>query len=446
MPRRPTWRISAAGLLGLTLLVLAGNRLGAQGQLASMKDLTDEHFKVYIRFGNLVSGQAQPNAGDKEVMEKETKYLILRFHAGKPDEVQKFQRDFRDVVTRAVNLPKDRNNSEFLREVGPVLAARFKEVLDLPFNANKHPIVNVAPLLADAARLKSPALGDYLADVVASKDGHDVIKLFAARGLREFFPAACVSEIDEPLEMKKLQRKQTDLKRVNALVGFIERKVPDGMSQPEADGWRYLRREALASLAQAQVPAVYVSKGKPIEGPVAPLLLRVLAKNMTPEPGLGERLEAAIGICGVKFNEKFRPLTEYNPEPGLYLVGRFLVDFANEYNKDTPNIRVKRAPLLPWRIESRRLELAVKDFANHAKGSAIEKLARELESLAQPVLKVTGEGRGNQPDKLPALRQFANTLRPKMPPDAKGVPLFKTIKGPEIVLDPPAAAEPEEKE
>jgi hypothetical protein len=446
MLRRPTWRLAAAGLLGLSLLVLAGSRLGAQSQLASMKDLTDEHFKVYIRFGNLVSGQAQPNASDKEVMEKETKYLIHRFHAGRPDDLHKYHKDFEAFVTRAVNLPKDRNNSEFIREVGPVLAARFKEVLDLPFNANKHPIVNVAPLLADAARLKSPALGDYLADVVASKDRHDVIKLFAARGLREFFPAACVTEFDEPLEAKKLQRKQIDLKRVNALVGFIDRKVPDGMSQPEADGWRYLRREALGSLAQAQVPAVYVSKGKPIEGPVAPVLLRVLSKNMTPEPGLGERIEAAIGVCGVKFNEKYRPVSEYNPEPGLYLVGRFLVDFANEYNKDRPNIRVKRAPLMPWKIESRRLELALKDFANHAKGSAIEKQARELESLAQPVLKVMSAGRGDEAIQLPALRQFALTLRPKMAPDAKGVPLFKTITGHDVPLDPPAAVEPEEKQ
>jgi hypothetical protein len=426
-------------LLGFSLVVLAGARLAAQGQFASMTDLKSGHSKSYLRIDSLASGRAQPTKEDEEAMKLEAQYFIHRFHAGRPDEMHQFQKDFAAFVFRATKgLPKDRNNSEFVNRFSPILVEQFKALLDLPFNANKHPILNVAPLLPEAAKFRNPAVGAYLSDLLAAKDKHDAIKLFAVRGMREFFPADILTEIDEPLKPAAVQRKKTDLRYVEGLLAFIERPVPANLSLEEKDGIRYLRREALASLARAQVPALYVSKGKPLEGPIAPVFLKVLARNVNPEPNLRERLEAAIGVCQIKLQGRFKnPITEYQPEPGLYLVGRFLDDFAGEYNKDTPNVRTKKPALLPWRIESKRLELAVRDLVSNAKGSTIEKQAKELETQVQPMLRVMSTGKGDPVNRIPDLNRFVGALKPKLPsPDSTRVSLFKSIPGAEIDLEP----------
>ena len=69
----------------------------------------------------------------------------------------------------------------------------------------------------------------------------------------------------------------------------------------ELEALRYLRREAVISLAHAGVPAVSAIKSSgAVKGPVAYELLRVLVKGKgayNPSPSLSERVEAALGLC-----------------------------------------------------------------------------------------------------------------------------------------------------
>src|SRR5262249_9230220 len=135
-----------------------------------------------------------------------------------------------------------------------------------------------------------------------AKAKHDVIKMYAAHGLREYFPVAPLVEAED-IPDAQLRRKEKEVKYVDALIKFIERKPADKLTEPEQNAVRFLRREAIESLAQAQAPMVML--GKDVEGPIAPTLLKVLAPNsgLDPAPGLAERIEAAIGICELKYSK-----------------------------------------------------------------------------------------------------------------------------------------------
>src|SRR4051812_16746023 len=103
MLRRPTRRTAA--LVGFGALFLAAARLAAQGQLASMADLKAGHNESSLRVNNLASGIAQPTSADQGPMDKEAKYFVHRFHAGKPDEMHQFQKEFEAFIFRTTNLP-----------------------------------------------------------------------------------------------------------------------------------------------------------------------------------------------------------------------------------------------------------------------------------------------------------------------------------------------------
>lgn len=430
MSRFVSWRRLGLALLGLAFAV---GPASAQ-QLASMNDLQTGHSRSMLKMSRLMSGQEQPGAKDEEVFKDEARYYVLRLAAGQPQDVPRFQTEFMGFITR-VKSPNNKNNQAFLNKFSAALMGAFKEVLDQDFNGRKHTVINVAALLPESAKLGTDPIGDYLAGLVKDKNKHDVVKLYAARGLREVLPARALTEEDDPPTTAQMKRKERDLKYVTALVEYVERKPPEKLSRVEADGVRFLRREAVESLAMARVPAIVAIKGKALEGPVAPTLLKVLAKQgLQPEPGLTERLEAAIGIAHTRYNVRNFRITEYDPEPGIYLVGQFLYDFATEYNKDLPNIKGqgKKAALLPWRIHARRLEAAVKDLTVNARGlKGVEDKARKFEERALPILKAMSDGQLRQAERLNEFRNFVNSeLRPK---NAKVSP-FKTHTGTEIEL------------
>ena len=82
---------------------------------------------------------------------------------------------------------------------------------------------------------------------------------------------------------------------LGAVVKFLQdrnKPFPPGATQEEIDGYRYLRREALAALAQGRYPTL-ADKTRPTF-----VLLKVVARDgVAPEPGVDERVEAAIGVA-----------------------------------------------------------------------------------------------------------------------------------------------------
>jgi hypothetical protein len=385
-------------------------RVGAQKQLAPLKEL--ENRPKFAEISRFKSGQEKPVAADKDIIDVEAKYLVYRFSAqppifGDPNKgMQKYQNDFMEYIRQIEAAEAWKKNGEFRRQLSLALVPRFKDLLGEDFQENRVAIVNCAPMLAHAARLKDAAIGDYLADILNGKS-HDAIKLYAARGLRELFPVAVV-DAGAVLAAADVKRKDREVKHVDALVGFAQRPGGDKLSEPEQNAIRFLRREAIESLAHTQAPLVVTDKVK-VEGPIAPLFLRVLSPKggLDPAPSLAERVEAAIGVCQMRNLEA----ANYQSELGVYLVAKLVNDFADAYNKDLVDMRTKPAQML-WKVQSKRLELALKDLAKNVKNQPVEPKARQLAEDATKLIKSMQTYTQVNQNELLLFGKMAATLRP----------------------------------
>src|SRR4029079_11996231 len=122
-------------------------------------------------------------------------------------------------------------------------------------------------------------------------------------------------------------KRKHDATNVDALVKYIERPAPNlkNMQPDEIATLRFLRREAIIALAAAGAPAVTAhpkAPRRPLDGLVAPTLMKVLTKNgLQPPTSMNEKIEAAIGLC----NLEYPWMPEYRPELAVYLVGHTLV-------------------------------------------------------------------------------------------------------------------------
>jgi hypothetical protein len=382
-------------VIALALVVCTAgfaDRAGAQayGQLESLAALKANHSKYFAQLSRLKSGQAQPNANDKDALDAQAKFLLYRFslepiYNNPNNGFLKYQKDFIDFIDQVERAENKKGNREFVRQISPVLKTRFNDLLTQDMQVYRIAIVNVAPMLPHAARLKDEAIGNYLAEILGERGDkgpnmHDLVKLFAARGLREFFPVVTLEAT--PLAAADVKRRDRDVRYVDALVKFIERKRGDKLSDLEQNAIRYLRREAIEALAMAQSPAVLVENNK-VEGPIAPTLLRVLSPKggLDPAPGLSERLDAAVGICQLNYAKS----PTYQPETGVYLVGALVKDFAMAYNKDLA--KNPKQHELHWKIKAKLMELALTNLTKNAKNHAVAPHAKKVADGATPLLK-----------------------------------------------------------
>src|SRR5207302_976552 len=141
-----------------------------------------------------------------------------------------------------------------------------------------------------------------------------------------------------PKDKGLLLKRKRDTERLQTLMDFVDGKGPVPADEGEREAIRFMRREAEISLVQAGAPAVAALRtGAPLEVPVGYDLLRVLVKGkgaFDPAPALGERVEAALGICHLKNPDA----AGYDPSVGVYAVGLCFLDYATEYAKDFVNI------------------------------------------------------------------------------------------------------------
>jgi hypothetical protein len=437
----------ALGVLFLAALPVLGTLpAGAQEQMESMKQLSDNYnTAVRSQLDQLRTGAKTVTAADKPAMDAAAKYFIYRFTTIPPlsaDGMAKFRQEFDTWVDGTI---KAKEPGPFIRGFGPVLVKRWHDLFDKDFQEYRYPIVNAAPTLASAAKLKDWTIGDYLTEVVkdhASVKGdktpnkHNVLKLYAMRGLREYFPVTALETtaiVPTEDEKKKMEH---HIRYVGALVEFVDRtevrkggdddkkkEAPVTRSEEELGAIRYLRREAIESLAAAQAPVVLANKTK-IEAPIAPTLLRILSpkSGLDPAPSLSERVEAAVGICQMKC---FNFVDHYQPEVGVYLVGTLLGDFMTASNKDLIEAKNTRPPAMLWKVNAKRLEMALLKLKESVKNQPIQKQADKMADTAREMLKAmqgTKEVLQVDQTQLTQFRAQVNELKPKT------TQIFKNVK------------------
>jgi hypothetical protein len=154
----------------------------------------------------------------------------------------------------------------------------------------------------------------------------------------------------------------------------------------ELEAYRFLRREAIETLGEARAPAVaafVLKKQGEVEGPIAPVLLRVLIPGaMTPEPNLHERNEAALGLCNMKSFDL------YEPEKTYYFINKTFFELAKDFSEDFTNIAAgdkrKMPTTFPWKYTSKAWEAGLKnliaaaDKSDKKKAQTIDTNAREI--------------------------------------------------------------------
>jgi hypothetical protein len=245
--------------------------------------------------------------------------------------------------------------------------------------------LNLTRALANLAVLRQGELSDVLVDLVEadlkkdqapqaervndpSKMPNDGVKYYALRGLHDLMALP-----PKPPNMTPVLTPEQELKVVKLLQKVIStgQTFKDTTPQQEIDGFRVRRREAIKALARELNPAVPDKK----DG-AALTLLRVVArdKSLAPEPSIEERLEAAVGLAHMKFDE----VKDYNPDYAAYHIGLFVDEFVTYCN--TENV-IKRTEgpiyLRPVRIYASRLIEALELMRNQVNDPLIKRTDAE---------------------------------------------------------------------
>jgi hypothetical protein len=381
-------------LLGLGIVLGPPAGGWSQGQLGGTKDSLQKAFRENsVRRDKLFSGEEAAAAEDKSAMriaEAAANWYIYRLThlTENPLDVQKeFSSEIVKMMERSFDK-KEKNNRVFINMFGPALVSSMKEVLARDVKTDPATVINAAMMLPTMAKLKQDEVSGYLIELVKEGKTHDVVRLYALKGLKEAMPIT-IQPGDELELTDKAQnnKRKRDTELVEALTNYIERPVNTaGMSVEEVEAVRYVRREAIISLAQAGAPAVLavnMKKKAILQGAVAPTLLKVLATpfdarasrpgDIKPPPSLQEKIEAALGLCATKHPN----MPEYDPSLATYLIGRTIVDFVDDYNRDLANIGVvgkgRKLPYIGYRTDAKRLGDALTDFAKNAPQAKILK-------------------------------------------------------------------------
>ena len=402
----------------------------------------------------LMNGTEPAKKGDEKSAEIAANYFIFRVTHTKNDKkpteaYDDFKSQVGVMMEKIVGTDKPRQNREFINMFGPALIASMTQVLDRDIEKDPSTVIAAAMMLPQMARLKEDHVGDYLLEIIDMRQSakekkyfkgkpHDVLRLYALKGLKEYFPITPLDNFSLD-DVKKVQGLLNDTKYVEGLRDYILFPVNvKGLTSEELEAKRYVRREAIAALAQAGAPAALALKapvklgkeaamltGKPAlqaEGLAAPTLLKVLANDLpTLPPSLQEKLEAANGLC----NMNYAKMPDYNANVALFLVGRTLQEFISEYDKDWVNFagKNKLTPMLPWKSEARRLEASLAQMQK-----AGGKGATELYDAAKPTLTSISGYLITEAPKKNVLNKLVPTLRPI---DGK---VFKTVAAPPIPL------------
>jgi hypothetical protein len=425
--------------LGLGI-ILATPADGWTQQLGGTKESLYKAFRENSkRRDKLFSGEEPATADDKsalKIAEAAANWYIYRLtHVTEnPLDVQK---EFSSEVEKMMGKTFDKkvkNNREFINMFGPALVSSMKEVLARDVKKNQATVINAATMLPTMAKLKQDTVSDYLIELVNDSNTHDVVRLYALKGLKEAMPITIQpgDDLDLTDAAQNLKRSR-DVKLVTALTKYIEgieRSASEaGMSAEELDAVRYIRREAIISLAHAGAPAVLavpmkVGKKPAPDGMVAPTLLKVLAGSLKPPPSLQEKIEAALGLCAMKHPN----MPEYDPSVATYLIGQTIVEFVDHYNKDWENIAAigagRRIPSIAYRTEAKRLRDGLADFAKNGNLKS-----KELKEVAYPILDSMTPSATTYPriDNPKVLHQYLQQLQQTRPKTGE---VFKTLKAP----------------
>jgi hypothetical protein len=436
--------LAAACSIAVSFCGFTATAVFAQEQKGNREDTELPFIKQKERITKLVSGEEQPDSvKDKDLLGVISRHYISRvtwqtIQSEKWDSntgMGKLHADLEKLMNDPAT--KDGKNKDFMKQLAHQFVERLKEVLGQKLEGNTTAVTNAALMLPVVAKCRQGEINDYLLELAkADEKGnaavHPFIRMCAIKGLGEM-NAPGGPPVDGGNDDKtKSQKSRRELDRLDAIVKFIDTPYPpQGTGQEYDDAMAFARREGIKALAQIQVPAYEIDKGKAVKGPVAWYLFNI-ASGVPPKVGppftVSEKLEAALGICHLK--------SGHNAELATYLVGDALVELGRAYAEDYAYFSVKvgkeepkRQPRLPWKIYAQRFQAGLQAMQNNsAKDSAADK---KVKSLVAGSKKLLDDISGYRPVELEVFQQEVTAMRPQnadVYPGIKGFTLSPSTK------------------
>jgi hypothetical protein len=320
-----------------------------------------------MRFGKkgVVDANPKDTEDNKAVLTKAARYYAFRLTNPIFGEKEKNPEGLtmNDLVNQAYEklllVPEIRGRrglkdeqKQYLKEFTKELVPCLREVLSK--NGKYAVRVNAARILAGVAEAGQEEVADTLREIITNPKENNGVKLFAFRGFKELF--------DQGGGEKSIFTKaDRELECINAICDFVRSERPPTLTvdaeQSEIGGYQFVRREAIRALAATRYPIA--PKTKTGSCMTALWLQRVLNKELDPAPSLTEQAEAAMGLCQLRAGLS----KEYNLDVAAYEVGKFLVEFIGDYSTQ----RATKQGLIPWKLYTTRLGIALEALNTQAK-------------------------------------------------------------------------------
>ena len=366
------------------------------------------------RLNQLREGKEAITAGDKTLLEQEARFQLHRLTQDKYWKRSPEGRTLDDYVEDTFKLMPMPTPQKPLTDPQQQYMEVFTDAYLGPIDEalhNRTPIVkvNAARILARIAESvggsfvtgqdKTASAQEKTAEeclkVLKDKDQPDAVKLWALRGLGGLFTAAYTAStvpVNERPNRRAFKNSDLEDKCIVALVEFVLRKpnLAPNPTPEEVEAFRYVRREAIRTLAQTRFPAV-MNKKEFVGTPTALALARVLVDDgITPTASLSEKLESAIGLCQLQTN-----LTDgYHPDYAAHVVGLFIAELGKAFN-NRKNLAGGEIEDYPWKYYAGRLLAALQAWkeanpSNEPSGKYIADLFREFNTVLGAVQKKQG--------------------------------------------------------
>ncbi len=352
-----------------------------------------EEFKQFERLR-----KGEQDRLDEAILDKAAQwyaYRLARTDATKKSMHELVKEAFDQIIDpKSLRSEPSPQQRAFMEEFGKRLTARLHEVV-------KHPEVivrvNAAIILARLAATGQEDATMVLAEVLGDEKENDAVKLYALRGLRDFF---ALGHGDNPVSFNKKDREERENRCIDALLKYLESKasLPESASSQDRGVLHYVRPEAIAALGQTRYPALCKTDAKKktttVERRTALALLRLARKDdsVRVEPTVTEQVAAVVGLS--QLESKLCP--EYQADYVAYHIGRFLVEFGTAYNSGREEKTTE-----PWKIHALRLHQALADLiADTATDKELNGYISALARQADPILADVMAARGTDPTHL----------------------------------------------
>jgi hypothetical protein len=399
--------LTCFAFFGIVLLAAELSRVPAQQAGKGQERLLADEKGYTAKARDIKDMFAGALPADKKVLDLAAQYyayrLTLTEKQSKKDQMHLLVRDVCNEFDG--NRKREDKANEAVQLFNTALVARLKEVLP-----NPRPIasINAAIVLAHMTQNGEEEATDPLAEALADTDMNGGTKVWAAKGLYDFFALALPTGEEQPVYFKDKER---EARCIKALLSAFDVKLPNNPppTAEEVDGLRVLRREIIKGLGATRYPALLDAKGAS-QGNTALTLIRVLRNSgLNPPPRLDEQVEAAIGLAMLKTipNKNYKAANEYQADVAAYHLGRFIVDFARRHQnrKEAED----KAHAHAWKTSAARLSIALAalnkdaDALNKNDPTKNGKMAQYVKAIVKdslPILKSIESEGGTLPEQL----------------------------------------------